>query len=46
MDKLVASADEAVRDIADGASIAVGGFGLSGIPWALIRRSTTRARAG
>lgn len=36
MDKVVASAAEAVRDIADGASIAVGGFGLSGIPWALI----------
>jgi 3-oxoacid CoA-transferase subunit A len=36
MDKLVASAAEAVRDVADGASIAVGGFGLSGIPWALI----------
>jgi 3-oxoacid CoA-transferase subunit A len=36
MDKVVASASEAVRDIPDGASIAVGGFGLSGIPWALI----------
>jgi len=36
MDKLVASAAEAVRDVADGSSIAVGGFGLSGIPWALI----------
>ncbi len=36
MDKVVASAREAVADIADGASIAVGGFGLSGIPWVLI----------
>ncbi len=36
MDKLVASAAEAVADIPDGASIAVGGFGLSGIPWTLI----------
>lgn len=36
MDKVVASAADAVRDIADGASIAVGGFGLSGIPWVLI----------
>ncbi len=32
----MASAADAVRDIGDGASIAVGGFGLSGIPWVLI----------
>ena len=36
MDKVVASAAEAVRDIPDAASIAVGGFGLAGIPWVLI----------
>ncbi len=36
MDKTVASAAEAVADIPDGASLAVGGFGLSGIPWILI----------
>lgn len=36
MDKLVRSATEAVSDIPAGASIAVGGFGLSGIPWVLI----------
>jgi 3-oxoacid CoA-transferase subunit A len=36
MDKVVASAAEAVADIADGSSIAVGGFGLSGIPWITI----------
>jgi 3-oxoacid CoA-transferase subunit A len=36
LDKTVASAAEAVADIPDGASIAVGGFGLSGIPWFLI----------
>ena len=36
MDKTVAGAAEAVADIPDGASIAVGGFGLSGIPWILI----------
>jgi len=36
MDKVVASAAEAVRDIADGSRIAVGGFGLAGIPWILI----------
>nr|WSW66183.1 CoA transferase subunit A [Streptomyces sp. NBC_00995] len=36
MDKVCGSAAEAVADIPDGASIAVGGFGLSGIPTALI----------
>ena len=37
MDKVVASAAEAVADIPEGASIAVGGFGLCGIPSALIK---------
>jgi 3-oxoacid CoA-transferase subunit A len=37
MNKVVASADEAVRDIFDGATIMVGGFGLCGIPENLIR---------
>jgi 3-oxoacid CoA-transferase subunit A len=36
LDKVVASAADAVADIPDGASIAVGGFGLAGIPWFLI----------
>ena len=36
MDKLVASAADAVADIGDGASLAVGGFGLCGIPHVLI----------
>ncbi|ORX07360.1 CoA transferase subunit A [Mycolicibacillus trivialis] len=36
MDKVVASAAEAVADVPDGASLAVGGFGLCGIPEALI----------
>ena len=36
MDKVVASAAEAVADIPDGARLAVGGFGLVGIPWFLI----------
>lgn len=36
MDKTFASAREAVADIPDGASIAVGGFGLSGVPHNLI----------
>ena len=37
MNKVVANADEAVRDISDGATIMVGGFGLCGIPENLIR---------
>ncbi len=37
MHKVVANADEAVRDVFDGATIMVGGFGLCGIPENLIR---------
>jgi 3-oxoacid CoA-transferase subunit A len=37
MNKVVANADEAVRDISDGATVMVGGFGLCGIPENLIR---------
>jgi len=37
MKKVVANADEAVRDIPDGAIVMVGGFGLCGIPENLIR---------
>jgi 3-oxoacid CoA-transferase subunit A len=37
MNKVVGSAAEAVADIVDGSSIAVGGFGLCGIPNELIR---------
>lgn len=36
MNKVVASAPDAVADIPDGASIAVGGFGLVGVPNVLI----------
>jgi len=36
MDKLVAGAAEAVADVPSGASLAVGGFGLCGIPSVLI----------
>jgi 3-oxoacid CoA-transferase subunit A len=36
MNKVVASADEAVRDVTDGSMIMVGGFGLCGIPADLI----------
>ncbi|MFJ9033825.1 CoA transferase subunit A [Streptomyces sp. NPDC102274] len=37
MDKVVASAADAVADIGDGAVLAVGGFGLCGVPNALIQ---------
>jgi 3-oxoacid CoA-transferase subunit A len=43
MDKVVASADHAVADIPDGATLAVGGFGLCGIPSTLI---TALVRSG
>src|SRR5262249_20842513 len=36
MYKIIASADEAVRDVQDGSMIMVGGFGLFRIPSALI----------
>jgi 3-oxoacid CoA-transferase subunit A len=37
MDKSFPSAAAAVADIADGSSLAVGGFGLVGVPIVLIR---------
>jgi 3-oxoacid CoA-transferase subunit A len=37
IDKTVGSAEEAVADIPDGSTLAVGGFGLCGIPSALIQ---------
>jgi 3-oxoacid CoA-transferase subunit A len=37
MHKLVANADEAIKDVFEGASIMIGGFGLCGIPENLIR---------
>jgi 3-oxoacid CoA-transferase subunit A len=37
MNKVVANSDEAVRDVFDGATIMVGGFGLCGVPENLIR---------
>ena len=42
MDKTYASAADAVADIPDGASLAVGGFGLSGVPIVLIRALLAR----
>src|SRR5437868_11823149 len=37
MNKVVANSDEAIRDVFDGATIMIGGFGLCGIPENLIR---------
>jgi 3-oxoacid CoA-transferase subunit A len=49
INKLVASADEAVRDVFDGATLVVGGFGLCGIPEnliaALVRRGVKNLTA-
>lgn len=42
MDKTVLSADQAVADIADGATIMMGGFGLCGIPENLIAALTRK----
>ncbi|MEU6393538.1 CoA transferase subunit A [Streptomyces sp. NPDC046939] len=46
MDKVMASAARAVADIGDGASLAVGGFGLSGVPNALISALRERGTTG
>ncbi len=46
MNKIVASAVAAVADVPDGASLAVGGFGLSGIPWVLIRALLDQGATG
>ncbi|MFD7981950.1 CoA transferase subunit A [Kitasatospora indigofera] len=45
MDKTVTSAARAVADIGDGASVAVGGFGLCGIPSVLIDALHARGAA-
>jgi 3-oxoacid CoA-transferase subunit A len=45
MDKVVDSAAAAVQDIADGMSLAVGGFGLCGIPSSLIEALFTASAA-
>ncbi|MGA4838579.1 CoA transferase subunit A [Streptomyces sp. G45] len=46
MDKVVDTAAEAVADVPDGASLAVGGFGLSGVPNALITALHERGTTG
>src|SRR6266705_6351118 len=37
MNKVVANSDDAIRDVPDGATIMIGGFGLCGIPENLVR---------
>ncbi|WP_424858144.1 CoA transferase subunit A [Streptomyces sp. SAI-170] len=46
MDKVIGSAAEAVADIPSGASLAVGGFGLSGVPEVLIRALYDQGASG
>ena len=46
LDKTVTSAEEAVADIPDGASLAVGGFGLSGNPIQLIEALLAQGASG
>src|SRR5437899_2770590 len=46
MNKVLASAEEAVADIPDGATIMMGGFGLCGIPENLIRALHARGTKG
>ncbi|WP_455358789.1 CoA transferase subunit A [Streptomyces sp. SYSU K21746] len=46
LDKVVADAADAIADIPDGASLAVGGFGLCGIPSALIHALLDRQTGG
>lgn len=46
MDKTYSSAADAVADIADGASLAVGGFGLCGIPLVLIQALLEQGATG
>lgn len=46
LNKVVANAEEAVRDIPDGATIMLGGFGLCGIPENLIDALVTRGADG
>jgi 3-oxoacid CoA-transferase subunit A len=42
MNKVVSSAEEAIQDVFDGATIMVGGFGLCGMPENLIRALTRK----
>jgi 3-oxoacid CoA-transferase subunit A len=46
MDKVVASAARAVADIPSGASLAVGGFGLNGVPHSLIEALLEQGASG
>jgi 3-oxoacid CoA-transferase subunit A len=46
VDKVVASAARAVADVPNGASVAVGGFGTAGVPWALVEALLEQGASG
>ncbi len=46
MNKVVSNAEDAVRDIPDGATLALGGFGLCGIPENSIRALRDTGKTG
>ncbi len=46
MDKVASSAADAVADVPDGASVAVGGFGLCGVPSVLIQALLSQGARG
>src|SRR4030095_11301974 len=46
MDKTVASADQALADLTDGATLMAGGFGLCGIPENLIQAIAKKGTRG
>lgn len=46
MDKVVATAEQALADVTDGRSFAVGGFGLSGVPEVLIEALHANGASG
>jgi 3-oxoadipate CoA-transferase, alpha subunit len=46
IDKLVASPADAVRDVADGATVMIGGFGTAGLPDALVEALIEQGASG
>jgi 3-oxoacid CoA-transferase subunit A len=46
VDKVVTDAAMAVADVPDGASVAVGGFGTAGVPWALVEALLEQGASG
>ena len=46
MNKVFSNADEAIRDLADGATLMVGGFGMCGVPVDLIEALKRKSAKG